>query len=202
MECIWLHNLLDTKNVSKFVSKQKLHAYGSYYKQNVTPHLGSVPSQKAEILLCQKLCQTNYKRSFTVYIHQKPSIYQQNRGFLHICSSTEPTSDGLTVRNSFYATFMGLYGLIWPILQNQRSTVFYICALILWLKTQHYCSVFAGFSLYLCVFKSAFRSILKFSCFLGSIFTLYIPHFLFQFYFGACKKMLYGLTLFLRSFLP
>ena len=41
----------------------------TYYKQNVTPHLGSVPSQKAEILLCQKLCQTNYKRSFTVYMH-------------------------------------------------------------------------------------------------------------------------------------
>lgn len=107
-------------------------------------------------------------------MHQNPSILPKIEGFIIF---SEPTSNGLTVRNSFYATFMGLYGLIRPILQNQRPTVFYICALILWVKTQHFRSVFADFPLFLCVFKTSFCSISKFLCFLSSIFTLKIPTF-------------------------
>lgn len=42
----------------------------------------------------------------------------------------------------------------------------------------------------------------KIFVFLGLYFYSQYSHFLFQFYLGACKKMLYGLTLFLRSFLP
>ena len=85
MECIWLHNPLDTKNVSKFVSKQKLHACGSYYKQNVTPYLGLVPSQKAEILLCQKLCQTDFKRRFyRIYALKTLDLSTKSRVFTYL----------------------------------------------------------------------------------------------------------------------
>ena len=85
MECIWLHNPLDTKNVSKFVSKQKLHAYESYYKQNATPYLGLFPSQKAEILLCQKLCQTNFKgKIYRIYALKTLDSSTKSRVFTYL----------------------------------------------------------------------------------------------------------------------
>ena len=110
MECIWLHNPLDTKNVSKFVSKQKLHACGSYYKQNVTPYLGLVPSQKAEILLCQKLCQTDFKRRFyRIYALKTLDLSTKSRVFtyLFICRTNERRI------NSPQLVLCRFYGVIW-----------------------------------------------------------------------------------------
>lgn len=92
MECIWLHNPLDTKNVSKFVSKQKLHAYESYYKQNITPYVGSALTQKAKIFLCQKLCQTNFNRKFyRIYASKSLDLLTKSRDFtyLFICRTNE-----------------------------------------------------------------------------------------------------------------
>lgn len=112
MECIWLHNPLDTKNVSKFVSKQKLHAYESYYKQNVTPYMGLVPSQKAEIFLCQKLCQTNFKCKFyRIYASKTLDLSTKSRVFTYLFIR-RTNERRISVRSSFYAVFMGFYGLI------------------------------------------------------------------------------------------
>ena len=54
--------------------------------------------------MCVKKCVKRFLRD--EYMHKTPRFYQKIEGFFIF---SEPTSNGLTVRSSFYATYMGFY---------------------------------------------------------------------------------------------
>ena len=91
--------------------------------------------------MCVKKCVKRFFRD--EYMHRTPRFCPKIEGFFIF---SEPTSNGLTVRSSFYATFMGLYGLIWQIPLNQRPSGFYIVALPFFLhKKLHKKIIFSDF---------------------------------------------------------
>lgn len=79
------------------------------------------------------------------------------------------------VRNAFYATFMGLCELIWPIPQSQRQSVFYIWALILRVKRNIFVLYSQDFPYILAFSKPRFAKFHNFCVFLTLFFTLHIP---------------------------